>query len=136
MLTGILLYATSTFCVVKIMLLPPSVSLTPLWWIISLLRSVLCSLTRHVSGLGLHWYLFVFSVDVDFLGADGLADAVDVILSAVIEDVLILFPESGGAEGKEKDKMSMQNFGAMVKQEDICPVFNSFSYKNTQNNSL
>lgn len=60
--------------------------------------------TRHISGLGLHWYLFVFSIDVNFLGADGLADTVDVILPAVIEDVLILFPESGGAEKKEREK--------------------------------
>lgn len=40
------------------------------------------------------WYLFVFSIDINSLGADGLADVVDVIFSAVIEDVLILFPES------------------------------------------
>lgn len=79
-------------------------SLTPLWWIISLLRPVLCGLTQHISGLRLHWYLFVFSIDVNFLGADGLADAVDVILPAVIEDVLILFPESGGAEKRERER--------------------------------
>lgn len=85
-------------------------SLTPLWWIISLLQPVLCGLTRHISGLGLHWYLFVFSIDVNFLGADGLADAVDAILPAVIEDVLILFPESGGAEKKEREKMSIEIF--------------------------
>lgn len=34
------------------------------------------------------------SIDIHFLGADGLADVVDVIFSAVIKDVLILFPES------------------------------------------
>lgn len=39
-------------------------------------------------------YLFIFSIDIHFLGADGLGDVVDVIFSAVIEDVLILFPES------------------------------------------
>lgn len=68
----------------------------------SSLLSVLCCLRRHISGVGLQPYLFVFSVDVNFLGADGLADVVDVVLSAVIEDVLIFFPENGGVKKKRK----------------------------------
>lgn len=38
-------------------------------------------------------YLFIFNIDVHFLEADGLADVVDVIFSAVIKYVFILFPE-------------------------------------------
>lgn len=49
-------------------------------------------------------YLFVFSIDVHFLGADGLADVVDVIFSAVVKDVLILFPESDAKIEKKKEK--------------------------------
>lgn len=51
------------------------------------------SFTGHVWALFCS-YLFIFSIDIHFLGADGLGDVVDVIFSAVIKDVLILFPES------------------------------------------
>lgn len=55
--------------------------------------------TLHIS------YLFIFSIDVHFLGADGLADVLDVIFSAVIKDVLILFPESDTEiENKERER--------------------------------
>lgn len=37
-------------------------------------------------------YLFIFSIDVHFLGADGFADVLDVIFSAVIKYVFVLFP--------------------------------------------
>lgn len=44
------------------------------------------------------------SIDIHFLGADGLADVVDVIFSAVIKDVLILFPESDTEIETEKGR--------------------------------
>lgn len=47
-------------------------------------------------------YLFIFSIDVHFLGADGLGDVVDVIFSAVIKDVFILFPESDAETETER----------------------------------
>lgn len=48
-------------------------------------------------------YLFVFSIDIQFLGADGLPDVFYVIFSAVIKDVLIFFPESNtGGRTEEK----------------------------------
>lgn len=85
----------------------------------SSLLSVLLCLRRHISGVGLHWYLFVFSIDVNFLRADGLADVVDVVLSAVIEDVLILFPESGG----EKKRTKRQNVNGFFLLGIICTFF-------------
>lgn len=77
--------------------LPPSVPTDTISFLM-----VLCCLQRHISSVGLQRYLFVFSVDVNFLGADGLADVVDVVLPAVIEDVFILFPESDKAKTKTK----------------------------------
>lgn len=47
-------------------------------------------------------YLFIFNIDVHFLGADGLADVVDVIFSAVIKYVFVLFPES------ERNRLSVK----------------------------
>lgn len=47
-------------------------------------------------------YLFIFNIDVHFLGADGLADVVDVIFSAVIKYVFILFPESHRTDRKRE----------------------------------
>lgn len=38
-------------------------------------------------------YLFIFSVDVHLLGADGVVDVVNVIFSTVVEDVFVLLPE-------------------------------------------
>lgn len=37
--------------------------------------------------------LFVPCVHVHFLGADGLADVFDVVLSTVVENIFVLFPE-------------------------------------------
>ena len=54
-------------------------------------------------------YLFIFSIDVHFLGADGLADVVDVIFSAVVKDVLILFPESNSEKKKKNSKKEAQS---------------------------
>lgn len=44
--------------------------------------------------LFLELYLFVFGIDIQFLRADGIPDVLDVIFSAVIKDVLVLFPEN------------------------------------------
>ena len=46
-------------------------------------------------------YLFVLGVDVHLLRADGGADVFNVVLSAVVEDVLILFP--GGDQEKQTE---------------------------------
>lgn len=54
-------------------------------------------------------YLFVFSIGIQFLGADGLPDVVYVIFSAVIKDVLIFFPESN--TGRRTDKKAQSFFG-------------------------
>lgn len=45
-------------------------------------------------------YLFIPYIDVHILGGDGVGDVFDVIVSAVVKDVLILFPENmvGGNE--------------------------------------
>ena len=45
-------------------------------------------------------YLLVLCVDVHLLRADGRADVFHVVLPAVVEDVLILFP--GGGQRKTK----------------------------------
>lgn len=74
------------------------------------------------TGVGLHWYLLVSSVDVNFLGADGLTDVVDVVLSAVIEDVLILFPESGRAK-KKKKRQNVNCFVDMLMFDIIFALF-------------
>lgn len=50
-------------------------------------------------------YLFIFSIDIRFLGTDGLADVVDIIFSAVIKDVLVFLPGSD-REMERKRKMS------------------------------
>lgn len=50
-------------------------------------------------------YLFIFSIDIHCLGADGLADVVDVVFSAVVKDVLVLFPESD-TEDRERQRES------------------------------
>lgn len=47
-------------------------------------------------------YLFIFSIDIHFLGADGLVDVVDVVFSAVVKDVLIFFPEGDTETQREK----------------------------------
>lgn len=39
-------------------------------------------------------YLLIFSIDIHFLGADGIVDVVNVVFSAVVKDVLVLLPES------------------------------------------
>lgn len=49
-------------------------------------------------------YLFVFSIDVHCLGADGLADVVDVVFSAVVKDVFILFPKSDREIETERER--------------------------------
>lgn len=49
-------------------------------------------------------YLFIFNIDVHFLGDDGLADVVDVIFSAVVKDVFILFPERDTDIETEKER--------------------------------
>lgn len=43
-------------------------------------------------------YLFIPYIDVHVLGGDGVGDVFDVIVSAVVKDVLILFPENMGGE--------------------------------------
>lgn len=43
-------------------------------------------------------YLFIPYIDVHILGGDGVGDVFDVIVSAVVKDVLILFPENMGGK--------------------------------------
>lgn len=54
-------------------------------------------------------YLFIFSIDIHCLGADGLADVVDVIFSAVVKDVLVLFPESDTKQKKRERKTGRES---------------------------
>lgn len=54
-------------------------------------------------------YLFVFNIDVHFLGADGLADVVDVIFSAVIKYVFILFPDSHRNRREKREMLAISS---------------------------
>lgn len=46
-------------------------------------------------------YLFIPYIDVHVLGGDGVGDVFDVIVSAVVKDVLILFPENMGGGNEQ-----------------------------------
>ncbi len=37
-------------------------------------------------------YLFIPCIHVHFLGADGLADMLDVVLSAIVKNIFVFFP--------------------------------------------
>lgn len=58
-------------------------------------------------------YLFIFCIDIHFLGADGLPDIFNVIFSTVVKDVLIFFPE------KQNRRKTALSFSDKYKYEPI-----------------